>query len=310
MLAWLWGPGLAGVLNFGVMAIVLGALFAINSWDWPTYFGVTGGAALIALLLSRKAPRASVDGVEEVDERESEAAESRLGRAGAWALALVTLVSVIALGLVSLLAYLPFFLTFKAFYTKIMPLVDGGLIENTNTVMHRTTLQEYVVVWAIFVFISVSYLVVRLWNFPWSAAFADLINLMPGGANTTVRPSVVSTQALTAEQIVPQRRLQRLDLAPSYAGASSSTMLSFARTTEDDLPPSGPLGFGQRAGGRRLGRHGWRYGTRSRQRLPQDCRRQRFVRFQPGGHTIRWGRNGRVPNHRARRRRLDPRSVG
>src|SRR5205085_479300 len=51
-LGWLWGNGWSGVLLFAVMAVILGTLFATNSWDFPTFAGICGGAALIGLLIA------------------------------------------------------------------------------------------------------------------------------------------------------------------------------------------------------------------------------------------------------------------
>jgi len=132
VLSWLWGSGWGGVLTFLVMNVSLGVLFAVNSWDWPTYFGVAGGATLLAILLSRQTPLKASDYDQVSIEEPIEQPEARLGATGAWVLIVTGFVSVIAMGILSLGAYLPFFLNFKAFYSKLMFNVDGGLIPGTS----------------------------------------------------------------------------------------------------------------------------------------------------------------------------------
>ncbi|MEO8284916.1 MAG: DUF2298 domain-containing protein [Chloroflexota bacterium] len=236
-LGWLWGSGWSGLLNFAVMALALGALFAINSWDFPTYLGIAGGAIFIALLLSRQVPARST----EPDAVESEpGSDPPLRAAGAWSLIGISLVSFIVLAIASLIAYLPFFLNFKAFFNQIMPLVDGGTIEGTGFVMSRTSIQEYLVVWAIFVFIAVSYLLVRLWNFPWRAAFADLARLLPGGHPETEQVALSPMQVFRTEPepVIPTRRVRRLDLAPSFSTGSGAVLAYSGRGSEDDFASS------------------------------------------------------------------------
>ena len=234
-------------MTFLVMAVSLGVLFAVNSWDWPTYFGVAGGATLLALLLSRQTPLKAADYNQESSEEPVEQPEARLGTAGTWVLVFAGFLSVIAMGLLSLSAYLPFFLNFKAFYSKLMLNVDGGLIPGTTTVMHHTTLAEYLVVWAIFVFIAVSYLLYRLWNFPWSDALADLINLVPGGARIEARPTLAATQAFSLASRTLRRGFGRLELAPAYSGSGVPTAMAFISNGEEmpaDVSATDPVRSG------------------------------------------------------------------
>jgi uncharacterized membrane protein len=220
-LAWLWGGGWAGALTFGVMAVSLGVLFAVNTWDWPTYFGLALGATLVALLLSRKVTVAESTYDEAPADDRLEAVEPRLDAVGAWTLAVTGFASVVAMALLSLGAYLPFFLNFKAFYSKIMPIVDGGLVPGTSSVMHRTTIAEFLVIWALFVFIALSYLILRLWNFPWRAAFADIANLLPA-ARPQARPTMAPTQAFAAPRKLPLFGPRRLALAGAFSGAGAA----------------------------------------------------------------------------------------
>lgn len=205
-LSWLWGWGWAGVLRFGVTALSLGTLAAVNSWDFPTYAAVAGGATLIALLLANSVSREQPLGLH---------APESASLAGRWTLYVTSIVSIAALAGMALLAYLPFFLSFKAFYTKILPLVDGGVIQNSTTIMHRTTLAEFLVIWALFVFIAISYLVFRLWNFPWQAAYASLIRPAPSQPRA-VSQQIASSHAFARRVALPW---QGFRLAPSLSGA-------------------------------------------------------------------------------------------
>lgn len=196
---WLWGSGWSGALRFVLMAAVLGATFAVNSWDFPTYAAIIAGAVLIALLLSGRA----------ADPEQVEARQGRGSGVPAWTRWAVAVVSVGALAGISLFMYLPFFLSFKAFYTKLLPLIDGGFIPGTNTIMTRTTVAEYLVVWGLFVFVAASYLAYRLWNFPWRAAFADFAGFFSSDARTHPLPA---SGTVSMRQMAP-----RLQLAPAMS---------------------------------------------------------------------------------------------
>jgi YYY domain-containing protein len=183
-LGWLWGSGAAGVLTFTLFALNLGALLVINSWDFPTYLGLAGGGVVVALLLLGRRGRSEGphnDGTNETRLRNKLTLREQAGMYG------TALVSVGLLAALSLLAYLPFFLNFKAFYTAIRPLVDGGRIEDTAEFMHRTTVGEFLVVWGLFVFIAASYLVYRLWHFPWTAAVDSLMGMLPRAPQAPAR---------------------------------------------------------------------------------------------------------------------------
>ncbi len=233
-LSWLWGWGWSGVLRFGVTALSLGTLAAVNSWDFPTYAAVAGGATLIALLLANSVSREQPLGLHAP---ESPSLASR------WTLYITSLVSIAALAGMALLAYLPFFLSFKAFYTKILPLVDGGVIQNSTTIMHRTTLAEFLVIWALFVFIAISYLVYRLWSFPWQAAYASLTRSVPSQPRT-LSQQMASGHAFARRLALPGHGLK---FAPALSGAevrsaTSQAHFSFrlepAASAEENAPVS------------------------------------------------------------------------
>ncbi len=244
-LQWLWGRGGAGVLSFGFTALSLGGLFVTNSWDFPTYAGLLGGAVFIALLLSRKASPTDVDG----RILDAPKVDRPLGFRGGLTLTITAFVAVGAVAGLAVLAYLPFFLNFKAFFTRLMPLVDGGLIPGTGTIMHRTTIWEFLGVWGIFLFIALSYLGARLWNFPWRAALADLLGLVPIGRDAAGQPNLSPASPIMYEPegrrppglFFPMRKARRFELALAFSGGSgpangsSDMYFRAADQTGDDL---------------------------------------------------------------------------
>jgi YYY domain-containing protein len=211
-LEWLWGRGWTGALRFALMALSLGVLAAINSWDFPTYMALAGVAALVALILADRDSATESATSERSYANVQESARRNVGQRLAFYIAGIASVGV--LSALALLAYLPFFLNFKAFYTEILPITDGNLY------MRRTTLPEFLVMWAIFVFIALSYLVVRLWRFPWSAVFGEIRGAVPS------RPRAVSgtmspQQAFSIEPAFPRRQ----EFVTAMAGPQSSTLV-------------------------------------------------------------------------------------
>lgn len=224
-LAWLWGPGWTGALTFGLMSLALGALAVINSWDFPTYMGIAGGGVLVALLLVGRHGETA----DELAEG-AEPAETALNRIGALDRAVLYaagLLSVALLAVAALASYLPFFLNFKTLYTSIFPLVDGSPVEGIagSDIMHRTVLAEFLIVWGLFVFVALSYLVYRLWNFPWTAALNDLMSRFQL-APRAPRTGTVPQHAFEAHR--PTEALRRRAFSLSGAGASGGGGASLA----------------------------------------------------------------------------------
>jgi YYY domain-containing protein len=212
-LQWLWGPDWCGALSFGLMALVLGATAVTNSWDFPTFMLVTAGGVLVALM---RAGRAEADPDEQANHAfEQEAQERRLGFADFFTLNMTTIVAIGALAAASLLAYIPFYLSFKAFYTQIQPLVDGGM-----GFMRRTTLFEFLMFWAIFVFIALSYLIFGLWRFPWRQALQDFTGMF---ANRTRSISHAEPAAPLAFEREPMRPAMGTSLALAAAGSAGAS---------------------------------------------------------------------------------------
>ncbi|MEA2573093.1 MAG: hypothetical protein QOH93_391, partial [Chloroflexia bacterium] len=231
ILGWLWGSGAAGVVTIALMALNLGALLVINSWDFPAYLGLAAGGAVIALLLLSRHARADESDAEVTPKA---TARSKFSLREQLAMYGTALASVGLLAGLSLLAYLPFFLNFKAFYTAIRPLVDGGRIEDTADFMHRTTVGEFLVVWGLFVFISVSYLVYRLWHFPWSAAVDSLMGVVPRTPASPARDlSPVQALEHTSNPLVGRPRGGLVPAMAVSGGPSSGTTFSFMRGSSE-----------------------------------------------------------------------------
>ncbi|HYP40084.1 MAG TPA: DUF2298 domain-containing protein, partial [Chloroflexia bacterium] len=234
-LEWLWGRGWAGVLTFGMTAITLGTLVAVNSWDYPTFLAVIGGAILIAVLLAGRP-----DNAEEEPTDGKVEAPNRLTGSGRFILAGTSIVSAIILAAAALLAYLPYFLNFKAFYTQIRPLIDGQPVGGNPGayLMSRTDLWEFLVIWALFVFIALSYLAMRLWQFPWRDALSSIARIVPA-RSASLPATPVPQHALGTIDAPAQQRTGRLALATVSAipsgGGGSMLNLAFQRD------PDGPL---------------------------------------------------------------------
>ena len=219
-LSWLWGPGAAGVLNFALMALTLGALLVINSWDFPTYLGLAGGGVIAALLMLGRHGRVDSDDAQPAEGGPQPGRIPPLERASIYGIALASMGGLAAL---ALLYYLPFFLNFKAFYTSILPLIDGGQIPKSLDFMHRTTLAEFLVVWGLFVFVAASYLVYRLWHFPWGAAADSLMGIVPG-PTAPARGGLSPQQAFTRFGHSASRNPRKLVPALSVPGGGTVSL--------------------------------------------------------------------------------------
>jgi len=168
-----------GTLNFGILAVAIGALYFINTWDFPTFLLLVLGAALLRELWK---------GGEDVSEETSATARKstetiKLALLGgnvpinvmsavwgrSWRLAGFAL----RLGLTSLALYLPFHLTFTSLIgerplpepIKSIPLVStiGRLFG--AVAWDRTPLLGYFLVFGVFIFPMVSFLFLKLWPY-------------------------------------------------------------------------------------------------------------------------------------------------
>jgi len=114
-----WGA----VLNWVLWPVALGALAAINTWDWPAYAGLSGLALLFV-------------------------AGERRGRQGL----IPALLVAIALAGISLVLYAPFFKYYTALFVGLGWSLGRG----------HTELGEFLTVWGFFLFLAVSVLVAAL----------------------------------------------------------------------------------------------------------------------------------------------------
>ncbi|HUP28193.1 MAG TPA: DUF2298 domain-containing protein, partial [Chloroflexia bacterium] len=227
-LAYLWGPGWRGFASFGLLAIVLGALAVTNSWDFPTFAALAAGGALIALLRLRRASPLDAANDDYAVQTADAPGPGITTYGGA-------VISVAALAGASLLFYLPFFLSFKAFYTDILPLIDGGTLEASSALMRRTSLSDFLLFWFMFIFISASFLLYRLWKFPWGDAFSDLGHLLVPGKGQPAQRKLAESGAWSSTRLFPRRGL----LTPVIAAPGAATTATWAFSSES--PPRGSL---------------------------------------------------------------------
>ncbi len=110
-------PLMSSVLLGFVLALVLGAIAVINTWDAPTYLGLALGALLLRQYWSK----------------------------GARANWLPTLISAAVIGALSIALYLPFFSNYKALFVGL------GVTDQ------HTDLQPFVIMWGLFLFVALSF---------------------------------------------------------------------------------------------------------------------------------------------------------
>jgi uncharacterized membrane protein len=118
-----FGRGWRQPLTLGVTALIIGSLFAMNGWDYPTYLALT----LVALLL-----------------QQWQAHQSRLS----WDLVLDAFTACVALGALSFFLFTPFYVSF------VSPAQGLGLLGPGD----RTPLVDEVLIYGIFAFIFLSLL--------------------------------------------------------------------------------------------------------------------------------------------------------
>jgi uncharacterized membrane protein len=118
-----FGRGWRLPLTLGVTALMIGSLFAMNGWDYPTYLALT----LVALLLQQWL-----------------AHRSRMS----WDLVLDAFTACAALGALSFFLFVPFYISF------VSPAQGLGVLGPTD----RTPLMEEILIYGIFAFIFLSLL--------------------------------------------------------------------------------------------------------------------------------------------------------
>ncbi|MGI8589284.1 MAG: DUF2298 domain-containing protein [Chloroflexia bacterium] len=162
----LWGSSPAdGLLRFGTLSLVLGTLFAVNSWDFPVYVMVIGGALVLLVLTALRDRTARIYAV-------------RLGIVGAAVVGMA-----LAAG-TAIVFYSPFLLNFKPFYNQIKIITPD---------MGHTPFLPFLVMWGLFLFVGFSYLGLRLWHYPWAEAAGDWRRwLLPSGPKLSPVPAAAA----------------------------------------------------------------------------------------------------------------------
>src|SRR5579883_659003 len=161
-----FGRGWRLPLTLVVTALMIGSLFAMNGWDYPTYLAL----ALVALLLQQWL-----------------AHQARMS----WDLVLDAFTVCAALGALSFFLFTPFYLSF------VSPAQGLGLVNPAD----RTPLVDEVLIYGIFAFIFLSFLLATFFR-PRSAAFSAsarplvLSPTQPGSHDASPQPLPNPTPAV------------------------------------------------------------------------------------------------------------------
>ena len=169
------GYGWASIVVF-ILAMTLGALWAINSWDYPSYLLLTLGLTAAAVWFTRGDPR------------------RKLLMFAALAFALLA---------VSLLSFWPFHQNYETF--------NNGL----DASRWRTPVDRFLAIHGLFLFVIVTYLIVRTRR--------DLAAL----AWSVLPPSLSPVQGVSARAVPVEVRWLRLMLAPAAVAAAIVAVLGY-----------------------------------------------------------------------------------
>lgn len=159
-----------GILFFGVAAVTVGALYFLNTWDYPTYLLLLLLAALVRVRLApKKVETPPPSNEDEVTISVKESRWARVRRNGyarwtAWSAGLVA---------ASLALYLPFHLTFVSLVGDLpvpepvasIPVLGSIAKLILFVAWDRTPLLGYLLVFGLFVFPILSFLVLKLWPY-------------------------------------------------------------------------------------------------------------------------------------------------
>ncbi len=143
-------------LKFGLICLCLGALAVINSWDFPVYVLVIGGALLLRCLPPEQSPSISLKLLSPTTNyMRKRAISTLLGLA-----AVATGTALLAGG--GLILYVPFFTYYKAF------------VKGFGRVTHPTEVRYYIGMFGFFLFVLASYLTLRAFTWPSGEASRDM----------------------------------------------------------------------------------------------------------------------------------------
>ncbi|HEX4715847.1 MAG TPA: DUF2298 domain-containing protein, partial [Ktedonobacteraceae bacterium] len=171
-----FGRGWRMPLTLGVTALMLGSLYAMNGWDYPTYLAL----ALVCLVLQQWLVH-----------------QSRLS----WDLVLDAFTACAALGALSFFLFAPFYLNF------VSPALGLGLLGPSA----RTPLGDEILIYGIFAFVFLSLLLVTFFR-PRAASLLastgsrgpspaqNSVQVPPGSAHEPARRLSLSSSAVQTEQ--------------------------------------------------------------------------------------------------------------
>ncbi len=170
-----FGRGWRMPLTLGMTALLIGSLYAMNGWDYPTYLAL----ALVCLVL-----------------QQWRAHESRLS----WDLALDLFTAGAALGALSFFLFAPFYLNF------VSPAQGLGLLNASD----RTPLADEVLIYGIFAFIFFSFLLASFFRPRASVRLAGVPRGMPAPQEPVATFTEQQRTALQTQMEAP-----RISLSPS-----------------------------------------------------------------------------------------------
>lgn len=184
-----FGRGWRMPLTLGVTALMLGSLYAMNGWDYPTYLAL----ALVCLVLQQWLVH-----------------QSRLN----WDLVLDAFTACAALGALSFFLFAPFYLNF------VSPALGLGLLGPSA----RTPLGDEILIYGIFAFVFLSLLLVTFFR-PRAASLLastgsrgpspaqNSVQALPGSAHEPAQRLSLSSSAVQTEQETGRVRVGKLNEA-------------------------------------------------------------------------------------------------
>lgn len=163
-----FGSGWRLLLTLGMTALVLGGLFTMNGWDFPTYLGL----AIVCIALQQWL-----------------AYDARFS----WSLLLDIFTAALALAALSFLLYVPFYLHFNS------PSQGIGIVADTD----RTPIRDELLIYGLFAFVFFSLLLASILKRP-LFAFTSIVKVRSEGSSRTfwVPAGIVAVVVLVLAGVV------------------------------------------------------------------------------------------------------------